>query len=565
MNIDLYSYKAADRINIECSRCKTVYNRKIISIRTNVKKNGSFICHKCRNLDNVKRTAKKLKDRNAGRILSTDYVNESCDVCNSSVRLRRRTFVAHKKRTEGIFRCRSCVLKKAHKEGKFAKIYNENFTEKLSSASEEFWINNRKDWRNKLITPEFLQKMSESGKKAWDGESGERLRRRLQSPEYKSKLSEYSKMAWTDEFREKMKSISTPEKMSERGKLGWKKLRSSLSDDEIHDRFSEFGKKAWTDEFRLKMAEVRANMPKVSKPQELFYSILDDLGALYYREWNDKEDDPECKIGPYSFDCVIPTDGKLIAVDINGDYWHSLPKCISSDRAKATYIHKYFSDSYELKYVWEHELLNKDKVVESIKYWLNINHDKVDFDFSNIVIRPAKADEYKPLLSKYHYLPNAGRGGKPFGAFLNDELIAVCVFSPPVRQNIDLRGYDWYQVVELSRMCIHPKYQKKNFASWFVSRCMKRLDDKIKLIVAYSDTTFNHDGAMYKALNFVQDRVVPRDYWYSSRDGWVMHKRTLYGQAKSLRITEAEFARRFGYVKVWGREKLRFVYERCQT
>lgn len=52
------------------------------------------------------------------------------------------------------------------------------------------------------------------------------------------------------------------------------------------------------------------------------------------------------------------------------------------------------------------------------------------------------------------------------------------------------------------------------------------------------------------------------DYWYAKEDGWVMHKRTLYGQAVNMKITEKEFAEKFGYTKVWGKEKLRYIYKR---
>jgi hypothetical protein len=146
-----------------------------------------------------------------------------------------------------------------------------------------------------------------------------------------------------------------------------------------------------------------------------------------------------------------------------------------------------------------------------------------------------------------------------YGAYLGDELIAVCVFSPLVRHNLP---WDKESSRELSRLCIHPRYQKKNFASWFVSRCMKSLDPKYKTIISYCDTTFNHDGAIYKACNFRLDGEVKPDYWYVSDDGWTMHKKTLYNHAKKMSLTEREFAELHGYRKIYGDKKLRFVYER---
>lgn len=206
-------------------------------------------------------------------------------------------------------------------------------------------------------------------------------------------------------------------------------------------------------------------------------------------------------------------------------------------------------------------------MAETIKHWLDITQlELVDFSFKDVVINDCKAKDYKLLLGKYHYLPNAGRGGKAYGAYLYDKLIAVCVFSPLIRQNVKLpEDIISDEARELSRLCIHPRYQKKNFASWFVSRCLKQLPDSLKFIISYCDTTFNHDGAVYKACNFVQDGEIPKDYWYASEEGWIMHKRTLYSHAKSLHMNESTFADQHGYKKIYGKKKLRFVYRRDKS
>jgi hypothetical protein len=140
-------------------------------------------------------------------------------------------------------------------------------------------------------------------------------------------------------------------------------------------------------------------------------------------------------------------------------------------------------------------------------------------------------------------------------------LIAAIVFSPPLRQNT-ARQFDliYGEVRELSRLCIHPSYHKKNFASWFIKRALKQID--CKLVVAYADTTVGHTGGIYKASNFKLHHVVPSDYWYVDTSGYVMHKRTLYGRARNLKITEAEFAETKGYIKKYGGEKLCFIYKK---
>jgi GNAT superfamily N-acetyltransferase len=251
-------------------------------------------------------------------------------------------------------------------------------------------------------------------------------------------------------------------------------------------------------------------------------------------------------------------------VECQGEYWHNRPNAIRNDKSKSSYIVNNFSHKYEVKYIWEHEFACQDKVIETIKYWLGAQQTQLTkFATADITIKPSPADDYRLLLSKYHYLPNAGRGGLAYGAYLGDVLMAACVFSPLVRQNIHqtLRCKP-NEVRELSRLCIHPQYQKKNFASWFVSRCLKLLPAQFSTIISYCDTTFNHDGAIYKACNFTQDATVKPDYWYVDKSGWVMHKQTLYRHATRIQMTEREYAELNGYSKVYGFEKLRFVYRR---
>lgn len=390
----------------------------------------------------------------------------------------------------------------------------------------------------------------------------------LDKEKYRDLQSNRMKNAWTDDRRESVRE---------------RVLKYYQDNPELRRRLSDNSKRLWdSDEYREGQIRIQRefwNRPEnkrrltdfrskqsgiLSNIQHTLYSILDDLNIKYYREYQDRESDPETIIGPYNFDCVIPRDGdRDLLIECHGDYWHSQDKAIRNDQAKQTYINRYHSDKYELKVLWEHEFLELNRVQEVIKYWLGITRvDIVDFDFSSVDIRKAPSADYRTLLSKYHYLPNAGRGGIAYGAYLDNNIVGVCVFSPLPRQNIDIDNYSKDEVRELSRLCIHPRYQKRNFASWFVSRCMKRLPNSFKCIVSYCDTTFNHNGAIYKALNFKQDRVVRPDYWYANKDGWVIHKKTLYGHAKKMSMKEVEYADKYGYKRVYGREKLRFIYER---
>ena len=436
------------------------------------------------------------------------------------------------------------------------------------------------------ITDDRRKNNSEISKQLWEDDSYRKkvilaTREAVSRPEVKINRAEASRKLWLDDaFRQRhlaaMRIVMTGPEVEAKRVESLKKLwlddtfrqthlpimQAALFRPEVNIKRAESVKKLWEDSaHRQKMAIICASQPRVSSIQTLLYSLLDDLGVKYYREYQDKPADSECLIGPWTFDCVVPRENKpSLLIECQGEYWHSLPKTEARDRSKASYIANNFSNVYELKQIWEHEFAFKNKIIETLKYWLGIAEvDAVEYDFADLVIKDCPALDYRLLLSKYHYLPNAGRGGIVYGAYLDNELVAVCIFSPPVRQNIRTNGVDYNEVCELSRLCVSPRFRKKNLLSWFVSRCIKLLDGRFKLIVSYCDTTYNHNGAIYRACNFKPDGEVNPDYWYVSNDGWVMHKRTLYGHAVKMAMTELEFANKHNYKKVFGSKKLRFI------
>jgi len=88
---------------------------------------------------------------------------------------------------------------------------------------------------------------------------------------------------------------------------------------------------------------------------------------------------------------------------------------------------------------------------------------------------------------------------------------------------------------------------------------------KITTLVAFADHSFNHFGTIYKAANWQFDGEVEPSYWYVDGEGYVMHKKTLYGKAKNSEMKEAEFAEKFGYQKVKGKVKSRYILHLRRT
>jgi len=180
-----------------------------------------------------------------------------------------------------------------------------------------------------------------------------------------------------------------------------------------------------------------------------------------------------------------------------------------------------------------------------------------------ICLEDESRNSSKQFLQSFHYAQFGRSAKKIFGAYFKNELIAVCKFSTPVRQEVATSlNYKYSEVLELDRFCIHPAYHKKNFASWFISRCSKLINSHtIKCLVSFADSTYGHLGIIYKAANWKEIGKTRPDYYYVNEDGFILHKKTLYNQAVKMGKKEAEYVKEFNYRKLFGKEKIKFIYE----
>lgn len=403
---------------------------------------------------------------------------------------------------------------------------------------------------------------------------------RHKNPEYTAKLkpliSAGLKDKWTDEQYRKLMSKAAKKifQIVRDNPILIEKMRTNhakaMQDPEYRQARSKLAKELWTrqdyrerltqasidrwksDEYRKKFAVARVNISKISSQQLALYDILSSLNITFEQEY---------PIGHYNFDCFLP-DHKIL-IEVQGDYWHSLPKAIRNDKSKATYIEKYFPQ-YKLKYLWEHEFKCRDKIIELVKYWTGTNIQHKSFNFDDIILRDCETKEVNDFLQRYHYLHKHGNSKYKIGFYLQDILIGLITFGQITRrESADRLKLKPNELLELTRLCIHPQYQVKNLASWMISKAVKviKSKQKYKKIISFADNTFNHEGTVYKASNFKLDGEVNPSYWYVDRDGYVMHKRTMWTHATNMKMSESEFAKDNGYTKVWGFKKNRFVLD----
>jgi transposase/GNAT superfamily N-acetyltransferase len=430
----------------------------------------------------------------------------------------------------------------------------------------------------------YCAAMSESSKALWNTpEYRARMGAAQATPEYKAKVGEAAKRMWADQafkaymvdvvlkprardqaFKVKMQDIrgrrQYRDTISRNSKQLWMdpefraKMVQIWMDPAYREKMSESSKKVWErDGYADQMAVVRSQMPReYTKPQMKVVDILTTLGIAHHTEH---------AIGPYCFDIYIPQHNILI--EVQGTYWHGIKNVERNDRAKSTYIEQYRPE-LKLHYVWEHDCLQPDKVMEQIKYWLGITEiELVQYELTDVDVTVSQESKLiDNFLYTWHY-QHHGRHGLDVVATSKGETIAVARFASPSRQEIATSiEYKFSETLELTRLCVHPRYQKKNLLSWFLSKAEKLVRQArpdVKCLVSFADTSYGHTGAVYKASNWGLHATVKPNYFYVDSTGWVMHKKTLWNHSKKMGMTETEYAAQYGYRKQWGREKLKFI------
>lgn len=282
-----------------------------------------------------------------------------------------------------------------------------------------------------------------------------------------------------------------------------------------------------------------------SAPQRQVELFLNDLGVEY---------SPEYVIDGWSFDIRVGN----VLFEIQSK-WHN----VSRERVNRDVIKRRVAidNGYKVVYIWDRLINNRpDFVIDQLRYHIGLNKI-VDFSFNEIRISESRSDAEK--LIQYHYYGKLGNVSKSFVAYIGDEPVACCVFGNVVRHEIAIKqGVSNSEILELSRLCINPLYQKKNFGSWFIGKCVKLIKmelKNIKVLVSFSDYTYGHEGTVYRASNWKLDGSVASDYWYLHNKITIIHKKTIWNRANKLGISESEYANANNMIKVFGMPKNRYI------
>ncbi|AGY48171.1 acetyltransferase [Bacillus phage Riggi] len=123
----------------------------------------------------------------------------------------------------------------------------------------------------------------------------------------------------------------------------------------------------------------------------------------------------------------------------------------------------------------------------------------------NFKVSEITRQEAKPFILQKHYAQRMPSISWCFGLFHMEELKGVLTIGKPASNTLcdGLLGKKHSKkVFELNRLILDEGLPK-NTASFFISRCLKKLKNKDLAIVSYADTAMSHHGYVYQASNFI--------------------------------------------------------------
>lgn len=251
----------------------------------------------------------------------------------------------------------------------------------------------------------------------------------------------------------------------------------------------------------------------------------------------------EFKSGKYSYDLKV---GEFL-IECHGLRYHSteLRDSRNIDKLKR----KEAADNgfqYLMFYEDELKLNNGQKVKKFLEHRLG-SIAKIKIRPQKLEFREVSVKETRPFLDNNHYIGSCG-AKRHFAAYLDNQLLAVMLFSNPVRQNI--------VGIELTRFCVHPKYQVYGLGSWMFKRALQ--SGVSTPVISFSDNRL-HSGELYKHIGFVESGQVRQDYYWVKNNK--RHHKSALRKPKFCDITEAELRSSEGYHKIWDLGKTRWIFE----
>jgi hypothetical protein len=300
----------------------------------------------------------------------------------------------------------------------------------------------------------------------------------------------------------------------------------------IHDEFAQAAYK------HLQGQGCPICVPKTSKAENEIYTYISDVLNISATQSN------RSIVAPKELDIVIPS--QKLAIEYCGIYWHSQIKGNKTrgyhrDKLRATN-----EAGYQLITIFDNEWENKQDIVKSrIKYILG-KHEK-GVGARSLQISEIDFATARDFMNDYHIQGSTTQMPIRYGAYHDDELVAVMAFSQP-RVNMGRRdGHP-----ELIRFCTNGK----SYAG-VGSRLLKTFirEHNPAGVISYSDRRWS-EGDFYKALGFDHTGTSDPNYFYT-KNHKVLENRSKYQKHKlvekygATEKSEWEIMQEHGYDRIW--------------
>ena len=289
------------------------------------------------------------------------------------------------------------------------------------------------------------------------------------------------------------------------------------------------------------------------------------------------------KITPY----MIPSfTYKTISVRSDHTVWGENEVCAICKKTESKKVGKLCQRCYSEQYrtgrvvleglCYVKEELN-DKLFESLRkdfrgkmvYYEDFNPFECSIKLEDYSVREIEFTEAESLISKFHYHRKVRRGDSlAIGLFLKERIVGVATYGRPVRDGIVASinktcgtELEAKQVFELTRLVLIDGLPKCS-ATWFLSKSFKFIKElgKIRLLVAYSDTTQQHSGLVYRAGSWIHIGTTYPNYHYRNSKNELVTRSQAARLAKEVGRDENTYAAEIGLIPELEKFKHKFVY-----
>ena len=149
----------------------------------------------------------------------------------------------------------------------------------------------------------------------------------------------------------------------------------------------------------------------------------------------------------------------------------------------------------------------------------------------DLYVRPIDRNTARLICEKRHYLRSYPGGGLlNLGVFADHALVGVAVFGVgPYNVHRYFTDANRGQVITLARFWLDDRCGRNSESRILrvICRLLRRGQNTAKAVVAYSDPTAGHDGAIYRAAGFAYLGTSEATPLYRLPDGSVHHGRSI--------------------------------------